>query len=95
MLAKDPAQYYGIGIIDPKNICTVLVSPRIRAHRTFHLLFDHIPEAPHHVITEEVREWDYGEYEGLLSSEIKERQPGWVIWRDGLVEYESAIPTQH
>lgn len=71
------------GIIDPKNICTVYVSPRIRAHRTFHLLFDHLPEQPHHVITEEVREWDYGEYEGLLPSEIKERNPNWFIWRDG------------
>ncbi|RPD64969.1 phosphoglycerate mutase-like protein [Lentinus tigrinus ALCF2SS1-7] len=76
-------------IIDPKNICTVLVSPRIRAHRTFHLLFDHLPEQPHHVITEEVREWDYGEYEGLLSSEIKERNPNWVIWRDGCPGGES------
>lgn len=39
-------------------------------------------------ITEQVREWDYGEYEGLKSSEIKEQrkqsgQPIWDIWRDG------------
>ena len=73
-------------LIDPKNICTVMVSPRIRAHRTFHLLFDHVPEAPHHVTTEEVREWDYGEYEGLLSSEIKQKNPTWNIWKDGSVQ---------
>ncbi|KAH9944041.1 phosphoglycerate mutase-like protein [Epithele typhae] len=76
-------------IIDPKNICTVFVSPRIRAHRTFHLLFDHLPELPHHVINEEVREWDYGEYEGLLSSEIKKLNPTWVIWKDGCPGGES------
>lgn len=70
-------------IIDPKNICMVFVSPRIRAHKTFHLLFDHVPERPHHVTSEELREWDYGEYEGLLSSEIKQRNPNWVIWKDG------------
>ena len=74
---------FEVGIIDPRNICTVFVSPRIRAHRTFHLLFGHLPDVPHHVITEEVREWDYGEYEGLLSSEIKQRNPSWIIWKDG------------
>lgn len=39
-------------------------------------------------ITEAVREWDYGEYEGVTSKEIAERrkrdgQPAWDIWRDG------------
>ncbi|KAI0330582.1 phosphoglycerate mutase-like protein [Cubamyces sp. BRFM 1775] len=76
-------------LIDPKNICTVMVSPRIRAHRTFHLLFDHVPEVPHHVSTEEVREWDYGDYEGLLSSEIKQKNPTWNIWKDGCPGGES------
>ena len=70
-------------MIDPNNICTVFVSPRIRAHKTFHLLFDHLPELQSHVTTEEVREWDYGEYEGLFPAEIQQRSPGWVIWKDG------------
>ncbi|KAI9060201.1 phosphoglycerate mutase-like protein [Trametes sanguinea] len=81
-------------LIDPKNICTVMVSPRVRAHRTFHLLFDHVPEPPHHVTTEEVREWDYGEYEGLLSSEIKQRNPNWTIWNDGCPGGESVEEMQ-
>lgn len=76
-------------ILDPANLCTVYVSPRIRAHKTFHLLFDHVEKLPDHVITEEVREWDYGEYEGLLSSEIKEKNPGWDIWKDGCPGGES------
>ncbi|KAI0652268.1 phosphoglycerate mutase-like protein [Trametes meyenii] len=76
-------------IIDPRNICTVFVSPRVRAHRTFHLLFDHLPEIPHHVTTEEVREWDYGEYEGLKPAEIKARNPTWTIWKDGCPGGES------
>ncbi|EIW64376.1 phosphoglycerate mutase-like protein [Trametes versicolor FP-101664 SS1] len=82
-------------IIDPKNICTVFVSPRIRAHRTFHLLFDHLPEIPHHVNTEEVREWDYGEYEGLRPAEIKERNPTWTIWKDGCPGGESTEEMCH
>ncbi|KAJ7786167.1 histidine phosphatase superfamily [Mycena metata] len=69
-------------VLDPKNLCTVYVSPRQRAHKTFHLLFEHV-ETPHHTITEECREWDYGEYEGLLSSEIKAKNPTWSIWNDG------------
>jgi probable phosphoglycerate mutase len=70
------------GLIDPKNLCTVLVSPRQRAHKTFHLLFGHV-KTPDHIVTEDVREWDYGDYEGLLSSEIKAMNPTWSIWQDG------------
>ncbi|KAL6302137.1 phosphoglycerate mutase-like protein [Sparassis latifolia] len=76
-------------ILDPKNICTVFVSPRIRAHRTFHLLFQHLESFPHHLITEEVREWDYGDYEGLKPAEIKEKNPAWNIWKDGCPGGES------
>ncbi|KAJ6574973.1 histidine phosphatase superfamily [Mycena capillaripes] len=80
-------------VLDPKNLCTVLVSPRQRAHRTFHLLFEHV-ETPHHLITEECREWDYGDYEGLLSSEIKDLNPTWSIWNDGCPGGESVEQMQ-
>ncbi|KAF9462105.1 histidine phosphatase superfamily [Collybia nuda] len=86
-------------MVDPKNLCTVFVSPRQRAHKTFHLLFSHVTEVPHHILSEEVREWDYGDYEGLLSSEIKEKNPSWTIWKDGcpggesVVEMESRVDT--
>ncbi|KAH7928484.1 phosphoglycerate mutase-like protein [Leucogyrophana mollusca] len=75
--------------IDPENLCVALVSPRQRAHKTFHLLFEHLPQFPHHILSEEVREWDYGDYEGLFLHEIKEKKPGWDIWRDGCVGGES------
>lgn len=70
-------------LIDPTNLCCVFVSPRQRAHKTFHLLFGHLDEQPHHIITDTCREWDYGDYEGLLPKEIQERKPGWKIWTDG------------
>jgi probable phosphoglycerate mutase len=76
-------------IIDPKNLCTVFVSPRQRAHKTFHLLFGHLSEVPRHIITEDVREWDYGQYEGLFTSEIKKIDPSWFIFRDGCPGGES------
>lgn len=39
-------------------------------------------------VTEAVREWDYGDYEGLTSKQIKEDRekkglPPWNIWTDG------------
>ncbi|TFK36844.1 histidine phosphatase superfamily [Crucibulum laeve] len=76
--------------IDPENLCTVFVSPRQRAHKTYHLLFSHVDNPPHHVLSEEVREWDYGEYEGLRSPEIKKLSPNWSIWKDGCPGGESA-----
>lgn len=70
-------------LLDPKSICHVLVSPRKRAAKTFELLFKDLPELPPHEFTEEVREWDYGDYEGLQPAEIKERDRYWSIWRTG------------
>jgi broad specificity phosphatase PhoE len=32
---------------------------------------------------EELLEWDYGEYEGLTTPEIREKRPDWYLWRDG------------
>lgn len=81
-------------LIDPNNLCTVFVSPRQRAHNTFHILFENVPKTPHHVLTEEVREWDYGDYEGLLTSEILERSPGWDGWKDGYAGGESVESLQ-
>ncbi|KAI0321374.1 phosphoglycerate mutase-like protein [Amylostereum chailletii] len=79
-------------LIDTANLEVILVSPRIRAHKTFHLLTEHLPEVPNHIVTEEVREWDYGNYEGLLSHEIKDirKDSNWNIWVDGCPGGESA-----
>ena len=35
-------------------------------------------------------EWDYGEYEGLTTAQIRELRPGWMLWRDGCPGGESA-----
>lgn len=48
--------------------------------------------------TEELAEWDYGDYEGLLTGEIRARrknqgldkEKAWDIWRDGCQGGESA-----
>ena len=34
-------------------------------------------------------EWDYGDYEGVTSEEIRETRPEWQLWRDGCPGGES------
>jgi probable phosphoglycerate mutase len=33
--------------------------------------------------TDDLLEWDYGEYEGITTPQIRESRPGWSLWRDG------------
>jgi broad specificity phosphatase PhoE len=53
----------------------VLTSPRLRARRTAELAG--FPDAHP---DEDLTEWDYGDYEGLTTPEIRERVPGWTVW---------------
>jgi len=32
----------------------------------------------------DLREWHYGDYEGMTSEEIRERSPEWNLWKDGV-----------
>jgi probable phosphoglycerate mutase len=57
----------------------VLTSPRRRARETCALAGLGAGAA----VEPELAEWDYGEYEGLTPAEIEERNPGWMIFRDG------------
>jgi probable phosphoglycerate mutase len=58
---------------------TVYTSPLQRAARTCVLAgFGDIA-----VTDPDLVEWDYGDYEGLTSREIRARQPGWALFRDG------------
>jgi broad specificity phosphatase PhoE len=34
-------------------------------------------------LCEDLREWDYGDYEGLTTPEIRQMAPEWNMWRDG------------
>ncbi len=37
----------------------------------------------------DLREWNYGDYEGLTTPEIRERVPGWNLWDDGVPNGET------
>jgi broad specificity phosphatase PhoE len=64
----------------------VLVSPSRRARETCELC----GLGAQARVCEDLHEWDYGEYEGLTTAQIQERQPGWVLWRDGCPGGEQA-----
>jgi probable phosphoglycerate mutase len=57
----------------------VLTSPRQRARRTCELagLGAAAETEP------DLAEWDYGDYEGLLTADVRKLRPGWNVFRDG------------
>lgn len=63
----------------------VLSSPRLRARRTCVLasLNDTVEVDP------DLAEWDYGDYEGLRTADIRVMRPDWDIWTDGCPGGES------
>jgi probable phosphoglycerate mutase len=63
----------------------VLSSPLRRARETCELAgLGHAM-----AIDEDLREWDYGEYEGLTTPQIREQRPSWSLWTDGCPGGES------
>jgi len=64
----------------------VLCSPLSRARETCELagLGDRAE------LTDDLLEWDYGDYEGRTSADIRADRPGWLLWRDGCPDGESA-----
>ncbi len=63
----------------------VLTSPLQRARRTCELAG--LGAAMR--IEPDLAEWDYGAYDGLTSTQIHQRRPGWDIFRDGAPEGET------
>jgi broad specificity phosphatase PhoE len=41
-------------------------------------------------VREDLVEWDYGEFEGRTTLEIRDERPGWSLWRDGVPGGETA-----
>ena len=64
----------------------VLTSPLARAADTARLAgFAEVAQT-----RDELREWDYGAYEGRTTADIREEHPGWSLWRDGVPDGETA-----
>jgi probable phosphoglycerate mutase len=61
------------------NFSLVLTSPMGRARTTCELA----GLGKQAKIDPDLKEWNYGEYEGLTTKEIQERSPDWILFRDG------------
>jgi broad specificity phosphatase PhoE len=67
------------------SFTNVFTSPLQRARRTCELAgFGAVTE-----IDPDLVEWNYGDYEGLHTAEIRAKRPGWELFRDGCPGGES------
>ncbi len=67
-----------------RDFALVLTSPLGRARETCALAG---LEARAEV-DDDLREYDYGAYEGITTKEIRQGRPGWYLWRDGCPDGE-------
>ncbi|MFF5857351.1 histidine phosphatase family protein [Streptomyces sp. NPDC012751] len=66
-------------LIRPLRIQAAFVSPLQRARETARLIG--VPDAR---VDADLREWDYGGYEGVTTPEIQRGRPGWFLFTDGV-----------
>jgi broad specificity phosphatase PhoE len=73
-------------VFSGRRFADIWCSPLLRARQTGELagLGDGV------VIDPDLTEWDYGEYEGLTTPEIRRERPGWDLFEDGAPGGESA-----
>jgi probable phosphoglycerate mutase len=57
----------------------ILTSASLRARQTCELA----GLGPASEVEPDLEEWDYGDYEGRLSVDIRKSRPDWEVWRDG------------
>jgi broad specificity phosphatase PhoE len=62
-----------------EDFAVVLCSPLSRARETAQLAGLECSG-----LRDDLLEWDYGEYEGLTTPEIRQDRPDWFLWRDGV-----------
>ncbi|KAK6464742.1 phosphoglycerate mutase [Scheffersomyces coipomensis] len=83
-------------LIKPGDITHIIVSPRTRAQQTVQLLTEDLDDIQKAripiIIDEDIREWEYGDYEGMKTKEIRDLRKkrgvdgpdhDWDIWGDG------------
>ena len=70
-----------------RPVAAAFASPAERARRTAELAgLDNAR------IDGDLREWDYGGYEGRTTAGIRAERPGWYLWRDGVVPGDAEHP---
>jgi probable phosphoglycerate mutase len=82
---REQARVVGAAL-ESRRFERVLTSPLERAAETCRLAgFGEVAEP-----RDELMEWDYGDYEGRKTVDIREERPGWTLWQDGVPGGETA-----
>ncbi|HEX3946333.1 MAG TPA: histidine phosphatase family protein, partial [Acidimicrobiales bacterium] len=68
------------GRLADTSFTLVLTSPLVRAIETCRLAGCGADAE----VTADLAEWDYGDYEGRTTDDIRTGQPGWTLWTDGV-----------
>ena len=73
------------GALAGHRFAIVLVSPMQRARETCALAgFGDVAQ-----IDPNLCEWNYGDYEGKSTAQIRQQRPNWNLWKDGVVNGET------
>lgn len=82
-----------VPLIRSHRIGAAFVSPLQRARETAELI-----GVPGTRVDSDLREWDYGGYEGVTTMEIQRTRPGWFLFTDGVApgppEHPGETPEQ-
>ena len=68
-----------------RDFALVLASPLSRAWDTAALVGFADRAEP----CDDLMEWDYGDYDGVTTAEIRTERPGWTVWADGVPNGET------
>lgn len=99
-MAKTGEILFQTGLLKSGNVKYIFTSPRLRARQTVDLMLKTLTDEERSkikvVVDNDLREWEYGDYEGKLTKEIKQirkerglNSDDWEIWRDGCDKGES------
>jgi probable phosphoglycerate mutase len=80
------ANAHAIGqYLNGRSFALVLASPLTRARETCRLAgYGDVA-----VVEPNLTEWDYGNYEGLTTADIRKQRPDWDLWKDGVPNGET------
>ena len=74
------------GVLEGRRFAHVLTSPLSRAAETCRLAgYGEVAQ-----VCDDLREWDYGAYEGRTTAEIRTEVAGWTVWSHAVPEGETA-----
>jgi len=82
---REQAQRIG-RVLRDRRCALVLASPLSRALETCRLA----GFGEHAELTDDLLEWDYGDYEGRRTDDIRVTRPRWSLWSDGVPGGETA-----